>query len=175
MIKDRLIVEGKFYLTDIIERMDQEQKYKDGMAKFQRVINRFGEIDKKPRDFGTGDKLFPSEIHTIAAIGEHPSINVTDLSIEMGVTKSAISQIVKKLEAKKYVRRYKEKDNNKEVLLDLLEKGKMAFWGHRSYHLTMDKPIIDLMGSATKGQMQFFLYFLDELDKYTQNVIDERS
>lgn len=163
------------HLTDIIKAMDNEQRYKEAMDSFQRVINRFIEIEKKPRDFGTGDRLFTSEIHTIAAIGEHPSINVTDLSIEMGVTKSAISQIVKKLETKRYVRRYKDKSNNKEVLLDLLEKGKIAFWGHRSYHMKMDRPIIQMMESTTTEQMGFFDYFVNKLDKYAQNVINERS
>ena len=174
-MKNILSVRENVHVPDIIKLMDDEQKYKEAMDKFQRVINRFREIDKKPRDFGTGDKLFPSEIHTIAAIGEHPSINVTDLSIEMGVTKSAISQIVKKLEAKRYVRRYREEDNNKEVLLDLLDDGKMAFWGHRSYHMAMDKPIIQMLESTTAEQMGFFDYFINELDKYAQDVIKERS
>lgn len=72
------------------------------------VINRFTLIENSPRDFGSGERLYPSEIHTIEAIGKNEGTNLTQLAETMGVIKAVISQIVRKLEMKKYVQKYKD-------------------------------------------------------------------
>ena len=96
------------------------------------VLNKFAAVEKSPRDFGSGDKLFPSEIHVIEAIGNHPGVNMTELAAELGVSKPAVTQIVGKVARKKLLRRYKSAHNRKEVLVRLTEKGEVAFLGHQS-------------------------------------------
>ena len=51
-------------------------------------------------------------------------MNLTELARASGVTKGAISQIVKKLETKGVIRRYKKAANDKEVFIELTETGK---------------------------------------------------
>jgi DNA-binding MarR family transcriptional regulator len=89
---------------------------------FNRILHLYSIIDKKPKDFGTGDRLYVSEIHAIYLIGVHPEINMTRLSELAGVTKGAVSQMVKRLVNKRYIARYKVK-NKKEVNLRLSDKG----------------------------------------------------
>ncbi|MGD0855389.1 MAG: helix-turn-helix domain-containing protein, partial [Dehalococcoidia bacterium] len=74
--------------------MNDELKYKEVIDKFVRMMSKYGEMERKPRDYGTGDLLFPSEIHTMDVIGDNPGINITELSEKLGVSKSASSQIV---------------------------------------------------------------------------------
>jgi DNA-binding MarR family transcriptional regulator len=99
---------------------------------FLRILHIYAAIQKKPKDFGTGDLLFVSEIHTIAAIGHNPEINITHLAEITGVTKGAISQIVKRLLNKRYIARYNNK-NNKEVNLRLSDKGYVIFRKHEAF------------------------------------------
>jgi DNA-binding MarR family transcriptional regulator len=155
--------------------MNDELKYKEVIDKFVRMMSKYGEMEKKPRDYGTGDLLFPSEIHTMDVIGDNPGINITELSEKLGVSKSAISQIVNKLERKKYVRRYKEQDNGKSVLLQLLQKGQLAFVGHKKYHLSMDLPLIETMKGWDDNQFAFLSEVLDEMYNYGERVMIERS
>ncbi len=155
--------------------MDDEQKYKNAIDSFQHLVNMIAEIENKPRDFGTGDRLYPSEIHTLEAIGDNPSTNITELSITLGVTKSATSQIVKRLERKKYLRRYKDKKNNKEVLLELLDAGKMAYWGHKRYHMVMDAPLIDRMKCLNSEQFDFLHVVMGEINNYMEGILKERT
>jgi DNA-binding MarR family transcriptional regulator len=89
---------------------------------FTRILHLYSVIDKKPKDFGTGDLLYVTEIHAMHYIAANPEINVTQLAEISGVTKGAISQTIKRLVSKRYIARYKAK-NKKEVNLRLSDKG----------------------------------------------------
>jgi len=89
---------------------------------FIRILHLYSVLDKKPRDYGTGDLLYVSEIHAIHAIGSNPEINLTQLAELSGITRGAISQTVKRLVGKRYIARYKVR-NKKEVNLRLSDKG----------------------------------------------------
>jgi DNA-binding MarR family transcriptional regulator len=99
---------------------------------FLKILQAYTEIDKKPKDYGTGDKLYVREIHTIALIGHHPEINPTQLAERSGVTRGAISQIMKRLISKRYIARYKVR-NHKEVNLRLSDRGYQVFLAHEAF------------------------------------------
>ena len=65
-----------------------------------RILNKMDVDEKVPKDFGSGDLLHCSEIHTIMAIGKNPGINVTNLSRLLGISRSAISQMMNRLKKK---------------------------------------------------------------------------
>ncbi len=77
------------------------------VGSFQRAMEMAAELEKKPRDFGTGEKLYSAEIHMIEAIGEseneNQKVSVTDIADYFGITKGAVSQTLKKLESKEFV------------------------------------------------------------------------
>jgi DNA-binding MarR family transcriptional regulator len=89
---------------------------------FLNILHMFSIIEKKPWDFGTGSKIYLAEIQTVAAIGENPETNMTQLAEMMGVTRGAISQIVRKLVNKKLVVRTNAR-NQKEINLGLTDFG----------------------------------------------------
>jgi DNA-binding MarR family transcriptional regulator len=99
---------------------------------FTRILHVYSVIDKKPRDFGAGDRLYVSEIHAIHAIGSNPEINLTRLSELSGVTRGAVSQMVKRLVSKRYIARYRVK-NNKEINLRLSDKGYLIFLQYEQF------------------------------------------
>ena len=84
-------------------------------------------------DFGVDRMLYPSEIHTIEAIGKNFRINVTQLAELQGITKGAVSQMVYKLVRKKFVKKIKFPRSGKEVFLELTPEGKKAFKGHEKF------------------------------------------
>ncbi len=133
---------------------------------FNRIINKFISIEKKPRDFDTGDLLYPSEIHNIEIIGRNPGINVTNLAKTLGVTKGAVSQIVNKLERKNLVEKSRDNNNEKEVILKLQKKGEIAFKGHESFHAKFYSEIMDEVDDMTPEQVVFFQNILVKIDKY---------
>ncbi len=131
---------------------------------FFRIMNKLKEAEKIPLNYGSGEKLYSSEIHTIAYIGRHPDINVTNLAKMVGVTKGAISQAIKKLEKKKLVERYQNPTNNKEILLRLTKKGEIDYHGHEAYHAKYDAQFFEALEKLTPEQIQFIEYLLQEME-----------
>ncbi len=134
------------------------------------LINRLIAIARTPKDFGTGVLLYPSEIHTIEAIGKTPGINVTELAAALGISKPAVSKFVKKLERKKLVSRYKEKGNDREVFFRLLSKGREIFEGHRDYHMRADAVILRKMKNMSDAEIQSIGKLLDMIELYADKV-----
>jgi DNA-binding MarR family transcriptional regulator len=151
-----------------------ESKYTEIVNKFEEILRIYDEIYRKPRDFGAGDLLFSAEMNVILVIGEESTDNITEIASKLRVSKSAVSQIVNKLEKKRYIKRYKTSSNNKEVMLRLLDKGKLALEEHRNYHATLDAPLIRRMKTWTPEQYEFFSVTLDDIRTYMENTLKER-
>ena len=104
--------------------MDREDESKEIMDRFIRLVHLYNAMEKVPVRHGRDFDLFHSERHMLDKAGENPGINVTEFARVVGVTKGAVSQVIKKLDSKGLVRRYKKGDNDKEVFIDLTEKGR---------------------------------------------------
>ena len=114
--------------------MGKEKKFRQLIRVFTRITARAGALDRVRRDFGTGVDLYPSEIHTIEAIGMQERVNVTELAGIMGVTKGAVSQMIRKLEGKGMITRFHPDDNSQQVFVELTASGALAFEGHAAFH-----------------------------------------
>ncbi len=129
------------------------------------IVDKFNKQHKKGHDFGSGDLLFPSEIHTIQAIGDHENINITDLAVALKVTKPTISERVKKLERLELIQRQDAVDNMKTVILHLTARGWVAYKGHEAHHKKMFAQFQKHFGSNSTDQIrkcqQAFAAFLD--------------
>ena len=105
----------------------------DTLLKFH---NEVVKISRRPNSYGTKYPVYQSEIHMIDFIGRHPDRNISELAEEVGMSKSAVSQIITKLHNKNLIikERYK-----KEVTVRLTEKGDELFKGHQEYHQTLNQ------------------------------------
>jgi DNA-binding MarR family transcriptional regulator len=141
------------------------------------VINKFQSVEQTPRHFGTEEKLYPREIHTIQAIGNYPDINVTDLAAKLGVTKGTISPIVTKLAGKKLVIKLKNGGNNKEVLLQLTPKGQVAYHTHEMLEQQFRLKFFEMFDRASPENLEFLRAFLQVskalLDEQHQKMREE--
>ena len=135
-----------------------------------RIINKQGRIEKIPVRLNEGLEVTPTEGHTIQAIGEYESINVTELGAHFGVTKSAASQIVGKLSKKGFIIKAVSEHNNKELRLQLTQKGWEAFQVIRKYRGRHFKDIIERLGSFSLSQVSTASVLLDVIE----DVLDER-
>ena len=99
---------------------------------FLKILHLYSVIGRKPKDYGTGDLLYFTEIHTIAMVGKNREINMTRLADMMGVTKGAISQTIRKLVSKSLIIK-SNTNNRKEINLRLSEKGRIVYKGQESF------------------------------------------
>jgi DNA-binding MarR family transcriptional regulator len=99
---------------------------------FLKILHLYSVIGRKPKDYGTGDLLYFTEIHTITVVGKNKELNMTQLANIMGVTKGAISQTIRKLVGKNFILK-SNTTNKKEINLKLSEKGLIVYKGQRSF------------------------------------------
>ena len=99
---------------------------------FLKILHLYSVIGRKPKDYGTGDLLYFTEIHTITVVARNKSVNMTQLADIMGVTKGAISQTINKLVRKGLILKANI-TNKKEINLRLSEKGKIVLKTQESF------------------------------------------
>jgi DNA-binding MarR family transcriptional regulator len=134
------------------------------------------ELDKKTRYYGTDVPIFHSEIHVIKAIAEHSCIHVGGLAEILGVTKGAVSEILKKLERKALVKKEVDELNLSRYLLSLTEKGEKAHKNHMHYHSIIDSMVENELQNATEEEVQFLSNFLlaliSKVQNFDENIIE---
>jgi DNA-binding MarR family transcriptional regulator len=99
---------------------------------FLKILHLYSVIGRKPKDYGTGDLLYFTELHTITMVARNDEVNMTQLAEIMGVTKGAISQTIRKLVHKNLIMRT-NMNNRKEINLRLSEKGRRVLSAQESF------------------------------------------
>ena len=99
---------------------------------FLKILHLYSVIGRKPKDYGTGDLLYFTELHTITMVAGNNEVNMTKLSEMMGVTRGAISQTINKLVNKGLIVKT-NLTNRKEVNLKLSEKGWIVVKAQESF------------------------------------------
>lgn len=140
-----------------------------------KVVNKLKRIEKKPRYFGTDDLIYPSEIHTIEALGRHPGINVTELAAIQGITKGGVSQLIQKLEAKKMVIKMKNVASDREVYLKLTEKGMIAYKGHEDFHSRILPDLLYVIEEATPDQLAYVEKLFTTIERFCDKILEEKT
>jgi DNA-binding MarR family transcriptional regulator len=107
----------------------------------ERVINKYNSLTGHPMDFGSGDLLYPSELHFLEAVNENAPCSGQSLVGRLGVTKGAVSQLALRLENKKLISRARNEEYGKEILISLTKKGKIALTNHAAIHQAMDQSL----------------------------------
>lgn len=134
-----------------------------------RILNKMDACEKEPYDFGSGIILYCSEIHTIMAIGNNPDSNITNLAFLLGISKSAISQMVTRLGKKGLVERYRDSGNDKETRIRLTPRGTIAYLGHEQHHARISAGIHQRLGELTDDQFTLIIRLLSAVEE----TIDE--
>jgi DNA-binding MarR family transcriptional regulator len=139
-----------------------------------RILNKMDEVEKCPNDFGSGNLLHCSEIHTIMAIGKNKDINITKLAGFLGISKSAISQMITRLAGKDLVEKYRDPDNDKEIRLRLTPRGTIAYLGHEQYHAKIYAFMQQKLGPVTEEQFLFLTQFLAALEETADEFLQDK-
>ena len=106
-------------------------------------------------DYGLGEEFTPTEVHVISYIAANPGITMTEIANNRCKTKGAISQMIKRLEVKKLVKRGKDAYNDKKVMLYVTERGAKLDKLHRKYDDQKFGFIVrELLDSHTDGDLK---------------------
>lgn len=102
------------------------------------------ELESVPHDYGTGEDLFSSDIHTVTAVADHPGINLTQLAEKLSVSKAAVFKFTAKMINRGYLEKKHSINNQKEVLFYATEKGRIAAKGHENFEENTFGPLLQV-------------------------------
>lgn len=149
---------------------NNEQIWNDITLRFKRIVNKFNRIQRHPRDFGTGEKLYIAEVHTIDAVAKNSGCTITELAAIKGVTRGAASQLVAKLARKGYLKKTKQAGNDKSVRLFLTPRGEQAASAHDRLH----REFFAMYHSNTSPeQLKILNEILKTMDEFTDDRLEE--
>ncbi len=93
---------------------------------FNRIHNQYAAVKRSQSMLSGGERLCPTEIHVLVLISVNEDIRISDIAKRLYVTKSAASQVVKKLTSKKFLKKERVADNERMIRLTLSSKGLTA-------------------------------------------------
>ena len=126
-----------------------------------RMFNRYIELSRRSYTYCDDVKLYPNEIRTLRYIEVSSTTNFTDIANQAGLTRSAVSKMVVKLERMGLVVRYRYYPNQREIYIRLTEKGLEACKGYERYHEEMRRHLSDYFGALRTDQKVDILAFLN--------------
>jgi len=140
-------------------------------GKFQSIMALTQKLEKAPRKFGTEGLLSHSEIHLIEIIGDNEGLSVTDIGNVLGITKGAVSQSLKRLEAKGLSFKKTDPENLSRSIVKLTAKGFTAFWAHKHWHETMDGGFLKYMEELSPEEVEVIINFMGRVEDFLKRRI----
>ena len=135
-------------------------------GKFQSILRLSRQLDKAPKNFGSNRPLSHSEIHLIEIIGDNQGLSVTDIGKHIGITKGAVSQSLKRLEAKGFSAKHPDPENLSRSIVMLTPQGNSAYLAHKHWHKTMDGGFSRYMAELGPRDMDIIIDFLDKTEDF---------
>ena len=141
--------------------MKDIQTYTHLLYSISGMINK---LKLKDIQMESGVKLNTAAMSLINVIDMNPGMSVTDLSKRMNLTKSAVSQMLKKLCALGLLKKCRNDGNEKNVYPELTELGKAIAAEYREKHDKFYLCMADLMNRYDSDAQKLILRFLTEAD-----------
>ena len=142
---------------------------KKELHKFNNRFNSFAlafEQLKKAQHRNSIDKSITiNEVHLIVVIGENQPLNLVKLSELLGVSRSAITQSVRRLIQKNLVFFDFKLNNGKNKYLRLSEKGIEVFKIHKEQQAYIEKSIFSVLNNYSEGELQTVVKLMDDIEK----------
>lgn len=151
-----------------------EELILEGWALFTRIFMKFDILGKAPLEISPGEKLSASFVHMIEAIGKGYGNTNTTLSRYFLITKGAVSQIIAKLYAMGYVAKTKRKGNDKEIILELTQKGWRAFELHEKGNEPTLNNLKKFPAKYSEDELHSFLNILTDIEQLLSHSFQQK-
>lgn len=144
-------------------------------GKFQSIMGLAQKLETSPKKFGTDHDLSHKEIHLIEIIGDNDGLSVTGIATLLGITKGAVSQSLKRLEAKELSFKEQDPENLSRAIVKLTSKGYVAFWAHKHWHEKMDGGFAKYLDGLTEEKTQIIVEFLTRTEDFIKRRINTKE
>ena len=153
---------------------NQCEQYKELLQRFDKGYELCYEYDSMPHQYGD-EVLYQSEMHFLEVVGDTPSITITVISQQLGKTKSACSQMVRKLVKKELLTQERNEKNNREYYLNLTERGKEIYEVHKEFDEKCMQRTYKSLADFSEEELQSYISVQKTLNQVFQKDVDENG
>ncbi len=136
-----------------------------------KIVDKAQAIHKNAMHFSTDSRLTLSKIHMIVSIAESHEPHVLGLAKELGITKGAVSQIVKKLENKGMIIKIPDPDNRSRYFLELTTKGRQAYNQHNEFHDLVNATFMHVLDKVPDDNIDLLFRTVQEIDNGVDDLL----
>lgn len=154
--------------------MDSAQKklLTNMIEKFVRICNKYTVVSSKPRDYGTGDMLYPSEIHMLNYVSQKQEQNISEIGRHFSISRSAASQTIMKLEKKGLCVKNK-RVNQKNIYIDITDKGNNVLKHFLNYQNSVFNDLITGFEAASSSEIDTIDFAFSTLENHMDIILKE--
>ena len=153
---------------------NQCEQYKELLQSFDKGYELCYEYDSMPHQYGD-EVLYQSEMHFLEVVGDTPSITITVISQQLGKTKSACSQMVRKLVKKELLTQERNEKNNREYYLNLTERGKEIYEVHKEFDEKCMQRTYKSLADFSEEELRSYISVQKTLNQVFQKDVDENG
>ena len=133
--------------------------------RFNRFILAFDQLKKNQHKSGVDKSITLNEVHLIVVIGENQPLNLVKLSELLEVSRSAITQSVRRLIQKNLVVFDFAPNNEKNKYLRLSEKGIEVFKIHKEQQAYIEKSIFSVLNNYSEVELKTVVKLMEDIEK----------
>ena len=132
--------------------------------RFNRFILAFDQLKKNQHKSGVDKSITLNEVHLIVVIGENQPLNLVKLSELLEVSRSAITQSVRRLIQKNLVVFDFDLNNGKNKYLRLSEKGIEVFKIHKEQQAYIEESVFSVLNNYSEEELQTVVKLMDDIE-----------
>ena len=107
-----------------------------------------------------------TEMHTIEAIGIERARTMSEVALDLKITVGTLTTAINKLIKKGYVNRRRIEEDRRVVMIELTEKGTLAYKVHEKFHEEMIEHVLGI------NEEEVLISSLGKLDKFFQKKLE---
>ena len=128
-----------------------------------RLFNDIINIEEANLRNGEISDLSVTELHTIEAIGINSERTMSEVAVDLNITVGTLTTAINKLIKKGYVERKRIEEDRRVVLINLTEKGELAFNLHQEFHNNM---VNETINGLTESEEEILISSLERLTTF---------
>lgn len=118
---------------------------------------------------GEFSDLSVTEMHIIEAIGCDREMTMTEVARDLEITVGTLTTAINRLIKKEYVERRRIEEDRRVVMIELTEKGTLAYKVHEKFHEEMIEHVLEELGI---NEEEVLISSLGKLDKFFQKKLE---
>ena len=134
-------------------------------SRFNRFVLAFEQLKKNQHKSVVDKSITLNEVHLIVVIGKNQPLNLVKLSELLEVSRSAVTQSVRRLFQKNLVVFDFAPNNEKNKYLRLSEKGIEVFKVHKDQQEYIERSIFSVLNNYSERELQTAVKLMDDIER----------